>query len=210
MPDSDFFRRLGLFVIDGFLDPAECANFRSEVDAAPAVPALIAVGGENGLVDEGYRHAKRAAVSKLTTSRVRSRLLGLQPQLAQHFRVPLAGCESPEFLAYDPGCFFRAHTDSSSHPDHVDFLKSRRVSLVLFLNPESRDTAEGCYVGGQLTLYGLLDGAHWEKCPLPVNGEAGLLVAFRSNLIHEVKPVTIGRRYTIVTWFHSPNDSAAP
>lgn len=160
-------------------------------------------------MDEEFRRAKVADVSKSTVSLVRSRFRGLQPQIVQHFRLPVADCEAPQFLTYDLGCFFSAHNDSDSHPDADDHLKSRRISLVLFLNAESREPAEGCYGGGQLTFYGLLDGAYWENCPLPVKGENGLLVAFRSDLTHEVKPVTFGCRYTIVTWFHSPQNAVS-
>jgi SM-20-related protein len=207
MPSSNSFRRLGLFVIDGFLESADCARLRSEIDSASVEAALI-TRGQVGLLDESVRRARVAEVSKATASFVRSRFRDLKSDIEQHFRLPLAGCEDPQFLAYDSGCFFSVHKDNNSHPDAADFLKSRRVSVVSFLNPESREPAEGCYGGGQLTLYGLLDGPQWEKCPLPVKGEAGLLVAFRSDLKHEVKPVTFGRRYTIVTWFHSSRDSA--
>ncbi len=208
MPGSDFFRHLGLFVIEGFLDSAECERLRVEIDTSSAEPARITRHGQDDLVDGDYRRAKVAKITKSTKSLLGARLHRLQPQIAQHFRLTLADYEGPQFLAYDPGCFFRAHNDSNSHPDAADYIKSRRISLVLFLNTESREPAEGCYGGGQLTLYGLLEGAHWEKCPLPVKGETGLLVAFRADLTHEVKPVTFGRRYTVVTWFHGPNDSS--
>jgi SM-20-related protein len=208
MPSSDFFRRLGLFVIDDFLDAAECARLRTEIDAASSAPAHLSRRGQDDVLDEDFRRAKLADVSKTTESIVRSRFHDLQPQIAQHFDRPLADREGPQFLVYDTGGFFRAHTDDDSHPTAPDYLKSRFVSLVLFLNGEAREPAEGGYGGGQLTLYGLLEGAHWEKCPLPLKGETGLLIAFRSNLKHEVKPVTFGRRYTIVTWFHSQHDSA--
>lgn len=203
MPSSDFFRRLGLFVIDGFLDSSDCARLRSEIDSSSGAAARI-TGGQEGRVDENVRRALVADVSKPTATFLRSRLRDLMPDIEQHFRLRLADCEGPQFLAYDPGCFFRAHNDSSSHPDAAKYLKSRQISLVLFLNAESAATSEGGYGGGQLIFYGLLEGAHWEKCPLPVHAATGLLVAFRSEPTHDVKPVTFGRRYTIVTWFYSP------
>jgi SM-20-related protein len=33
-------------------------------------------------------------------------------------------------------------------------------------------------------------------------GEPGLLVAFRSDTVHEVLPVTHGERFTVVSWFN--------
>lgn len=202
MPGADFFRRLGLFVVERFFDDESCAQFRSEIDAVPCEKALVVQKGEE-LLNESVRRVKVAAVSKSTRSLVRSRLRELKTDIEQHFRVSLEDCESPQFLAYQEGCFFRAHEDSNSHPDAATFLKSRSISLVLFLNGESQDPAEGCFGGGRLTLYGLLEGPNWKNCPLPVRAETGLLVAFRSDLLHEVKPVAFGRRYTVVSWFYS-------
>jgi predicted 2-oxoglutarate/Fe(II)-dependent dioxygenase YbiX len=72
---------------------------------------------------------------------------------------------------------------------------------VIFLNGTADDDAPAGYTGGELTFHGLLNGAEWEKCPFPLTAEPGLLVAFRSDTVHEVRPVTSGRRYTIVSWF---------
>jgi predicted 2-oxoglutarate/Fe(II)-dependent dioxygenase YbiX len=52
-----------------------------------------------------------------------------------------------------------------------------------------------------LTFYGLLPGPAWERIGFPLRGEEGLLVAFRSEILHEVTAVRQGDRYTIVTWF---------
>jgi predicted 2-oxoglutarate/Fe(II)-dependent dioxygenase YbiX len=35
-------------------------------------------------------------------------------------------------------------------------------------------------------------------------GEEGLLVAFRAETLHEVRPVTHGVRFSVVTWFRGP------
>jgi SM-20-related protein len=51
-----------------------------------------------------------------------------------------------------------------------------------------------------LTFYGLLGGEKGEKVGLPLVGEEGLLVAFKSNITHAVTPVTHGERFTVVTW----------
>jgi predicted 2-oxoglutarate/Fe(II)-dependent dioxygenase YbiX len=37
---------------------------------------------------------------------------------------------------------------------------------------------------------------------LPVTGEAGSLIAFPSDMVHEVTPVSRGERYTVVSWFY--------
>jgi SM-20-related protein len=73
---------------------------------------------------------------------------------------------------------------------------------VVFLNRQAATPAPNAYGGGSLVLYGLLDEARWKLKGFPVIGEAGLLVGFRSNLIHEVKPVTHGTRFTIASWLY--------
>lgn len=55
--------------------------------------------------------------------------------------------------------------------------------------------------GGALALYGLLNDARGQNYGFPLEPEQGQLIAFRSDLWHEVKPVTHGERFTIVSWF---------
>ena len=59
----------------------------------------------------------------------------------------------------------------------------------------------GTIAGGSLTFYGLMKAPGMEKAGMPLAPEAGLLVAFRSDIMHEVNPVTRGERYTLVSWF---------
>ena len=92
-------------------------------------------------------------------------------------------------------------TDSNSSPTACEYQLNRRVSLVLFLNGESSAAELNGYAGGSLTFYGLLKQPPWEKCGFNIQGETGLLVAFASDVYHEVTPVTEGMRFTMVTWF---------
>jgi predicted 2-oxoglutarate/Fe(II)-dependent dioxygenase YbiX len=53
-----------------------------------------------------------------------------------------------------------------------------------------------------LSFFGLMgEDAREEAVGLPLTGEAGLLVAFPSELVHGVQAVTRGKRYTVVSWF---------
>jgi predicted 2-oxoglutarate/Fe(II)-dependent dioxygenase YbiX len=56
------------------------------------------------------------------------------------------------------------------------------------------------YTGGSLTFYGLFDGKG-KNIGFPLIGQAGLLVAFRSVILHGVTSVTSGERFTVVSWF---------
>jgi len=199
MPSTGFFVHLGFFVRRGFLDVEGCEHLMAEASAAPSEPCLLVRHGVDHILDERTRSAHSAFVSKATRHRMKQRFLDVTPEVEAHFGTPLAGSETPGFLIYNTGAFFTAHRDTG--PDDPAEIRRRRVSAILFLNgPSIEGSAEG-YGGGTLRFHRLLDGAHWEGCPLALEPEAGMLVAFRSDVMHEVMPVTSGRRFTIVTWF---------
>ena len=201
MPGANFFRDLGLFVAPGFLEPASCDELRAQLSQTPSQEGTI-VGEQtsgSGVLDQSVRKAARMDVQGPVRTHVRQRLLELMPALQDHFKVALTGCQGPEFLSYDAGAFYLAHRDKTeSGPAQT---MRREVSAVLFLNTRSKEPAQDAYGGGSLAFYGLLDGSPWEKVGLPLEGETGLLVAFRSDVLHEVQPITFGRRYTVVAWF---------
>ena len=75
--------------------------------------------------------------------------------------------------------------------------------MVLFLSSavaEAPGTGQGTGTceGGALRLYG---GDQFDV-PVDIAPEAGMLVAFRSTVLHEVLPVTAGVRDVIVDWFY--------
>lgn len=79
------------------------------------------------------------------------------------------------------------------------------MSVVVFLNDAA---APITFEGGQLRLYGVLDPAR-DDLGVDLEPRAGTLVAFRSDLLHEVTPITAGDRFTVVTWFRerpTPDD----
>lgn len=115
-----------------------------------------------------------------------------------------ADCESPQYLIYRPGDFFKPHSDSGKS----DEVRHRLVSAVIFLNRGSQEPAEGAYGGGELTFYGLMKGEQWDKCAFSLQAEPGLLIAFPSDMWHEVKPVLHGQRFTAVSWFDGPEPPA--
>ena len=200
MPTSTFFASLGLFVVKDFFDAELCARIRSELRVATGSPGRIYKRG-TVLIDEKKRSTKRMEVDAPTTSCVEERLRGLKPALESHFHLVLTGCETPRFLVYREGDFFRQHLDHGPEPDDPQYLQDRRVSVVVFLNGQAEAPRPDSYCGGSLKLYGLIDDPPWKACGFPLIGEQGLLVGFRSDVLHEVETITHGERYTIVSWF---------
>jgi SM-20-related protein len=127
---------------------------------------------------------------------IEARLLALRQQIEGHFQVALQGCVTPQFLRYRKGDFYIAPRDNR-------LAKQRQISVVVFLNDHAlRHQALDFYDGGDLTFYRLIDdNPRWTNIGLPLTSEEGLLIAFRSQVVHEVTPVTRGERYTIVNWF---------
>ena len=68
------------------------------------------------------------------------------------------------------------------------------------MNGEVPEEDPASYAGGSLMFYGLIDDPRTRNHGLPLTAVSGLLVAFRSETVHAVTPVTRGTRFTIVSW----------
>jgi len=200
MLKRDFFARLGMLVVDDFLDRRACRRLQQEIRRSTAVRASVWKDGEK-VVDEEARRTTRATVSARTESFIERRLLALRPSLERHFGVKLRGVQTPQFLMYRPGDFFEPHVDNDSDASSPRYLRERRISAVLFLNGKTRRNGKSVSAGGGLTFPGLIDDPRLAAREFRVLAEEGSLIAFRSDLEHAVSPVTRGPRYTVVTWF---------
>ena len=199
-PTSALLANLGLFVFNEFLDAELCGKIRSELRVATGSQAMICRKGV-ALVDVDARRTESVVAKVPTMALVQARLQGLRPALESHFNLRLTGCETPQFLIYKKGDFFLPHQDSSAEPEDPPHIKARRVSVVIFLNGETEEPGVPSYTGGSLVFYELIDDPRLMRYGLPLVSEPGMLVAFRSDLLHEVEAVAQGERYTIVSWF---------
>jgi SM-20-related protein len=194
VPEAAFFTRFGLFADPDFLDAATCGRVVAEIRQRGGRPATVSLAGEH--VDEDYRRTTLVDISDETRVLVEDRIRGARPAIARHFDEQLDDMERAGFLLYREGDHFRRHTDSHRDGPEREAIP-RRISTVLFLNGEGAPDKPDSYAGGQLTFYGLMG----DRLGLPLAGRPGLLVAFRSDLVHAVTPVTRGERYTVVSWF---------
>jgi predicted 2-oxoglutarate/Fe(II)-dependent dioxygenase YbiX len=201
VPKAEIFRRLGLFAVEGFADAGLCRRIRGELRSAVQEAATVRTAGGSFAVDESVRSVKWVTPPESTTALVQARLMDVKPAVEAHFGLPLADCQAPQFLAYGPGDFYRAHRDNSADRDAPAVSQERRVSAVLFLNATAAEPGDDCYGGGALTFYGLMDDPRMKSVGLPLEADEGLLMAFRADTVHGVAPVTHGFRYTAVSWF---------
>lgn len=199
MTQPDGNAHFDLYTVRSFFDAAACEEIVAEMRLAPVNPATVYVRGESGSVDERVRKVARLAPSRETVEGVRRRLLDCRGEVGEHFGISLGGCEEPQFLRYRVGDFFVAHQDGNTGMILSEREQSRRVSVVIFLNAQSEAPAAGAFCGGSLVFSEWRPGR--SRGEFRLSGEAGTLVAFRSETTHEVLPVTHGERYSIVSWY---------
>lgn len=106
----------------------------------------------------------------------------------QYFSFDLAGfAEGIIFLEYN--------APAGKYESHVDCQYSspvRKLSISVQLSDEA------AYVGGDIVL------TYSSKEQLYAPRTQGSLVAFPSYVLHEVKPITEGTRYSLVGWITGP------
>ena len=176
-----------VFIATNFIDPEVCADLVADAKRSSAVPAKVTKA--QGRVDLEMRRTSRLFVSAEKEQQINRYLQELKPQLETHFQITLPGVESFQFLLYREGDFYKRHADKNDRPDTPAYIKARQVSIVIFMDDETVS-----YTGGTLAIWNL-------EGPIRVQGETGKVVAFRSELMHEVEPVESGERYSIVSWY---------
>jgi SM-20-related protein len=201
MSRNKLLQTLGLYVEPGCLTAPECRAVLDKLLSAPREAASVYVTDRTSAVKPETRSASCVDVPEALDRLVRDRLEARRADLGRHFGVPLSRCETPQYLVYETGGFFRPHVDApprSTPGDRED--AGRRVSVVIFLS--TPDAAErGDYGGGELRLFNLVDDPQWRGIGLAGEPKPGLLLAFRSDTIHEVTEVTRGVRCAIAAWF---------
>jgi predicted 2-oxoglutarate/Fe(II)-dependent dioxygenase YbiX len=192
MPHDDF----DLYVVRDFFDHETCRELIRELRSSPAGGALTYGQESAGVINENVRRVSRVQPSAGTVALVTQRLMDQRANAAEHFGVSLSRCEEPQFLCYRPGDFFVAHQDGNTGLVNLESDRLRRVSVSIFLNRQSDAPEDDSFCGGSLTFSNWRNGRN-----LSFKGEAGTLVAFRSETTHEVTPITHGERYSIVSWY---------
>lgn len=113
------------------------------------------------------------------------------PEIKRCFNFQVTQHEIFKLVCYDAktGGYFRPHRDNESRD-----TQHRRFALTLNLNT-------GSYTGGQLRFP--------EFGPDCYEPERGGAIVFSSSLLHEVTPVTVGRRYVLLGFFFGETEHMA-
>jgi predicted 2-oxoglutarate/Fe(II)-dependent dioxygenase YbiX len=200
MNEHDVFASLGLYLKKDFLDASLCEEMRARMESDPSEAGYIKTLERGESIDLNVRRTRVVQVPVEYAYIIRDRLEELKPDLESRFQRRLTLQEKPQFLLYEPGSYYAPHRDvPTEQVKSAARIKNRIISIVVFLNSP---TGPHPYSGGELTFYELVSDPQWKEYGLTLEAEAGLLVAFHSGTLHEVRPVTGGKRYTITTWFH--------
>jgi len=171
-----------VFIAADFRDPQWCERIRAAMDRGEATPAEVHADGF--VEDRQVRRTLEVEVDSTTVAEVERSIASVCSPVARFFGIPLSGEEGPGFLRYLAGGFYRRHRDVIVDAGE-DF--PRRISVVMFLTT----AGERCE-GGALRIY--------QPDPFDIAPRAGTLVAFPSDVPHEVLPVTSGVRDVVVDW----------
>jgi predicted 2-oxoglutarate/Fe(II)-dependent dioxygenase YbiX len=109
------------------------------------------------------------------------------PALEAYFDVRLAGCQGAHFYVYEEGDFFLPHKDRIADPLAPDEVKVRQISVSILLNDGASGPDREPYGGGALVFYGTKGDNGEKSFGIPLEGEEGMIVAFRSDWTHEVR-----------------------
>ena len=107
----------------------------------------------------------------------------------------------PYFMSYEKGSYFRAHRDVANHKNDPPRLAAHRWSLLLYLNGREPVADLPVFEGGALIIYET--EAKLRDRRVVIVPRPGMLVFFRSTLMHEVAIVLEGKRYAVAGWMSS-------
>lgn len=158
------------------------------IEYAKALPREEAKIQTTHSVDGAFNDKRKAKISWIEpnadTAWIFNRLTYIAQQLNNtYFQFDLYGfLENLQFTEYnEPGGTYGFHTDKTYNN------VPRKLSLSLQLS-DAND-----YEGGELQVHTFIDNECMDKTQ-------GTLLAFPSYVVHRVKPVTKGTRYSLVGW----------
>jgi predicted 2-oxoglutarate/Fe(II)-dependent dioxygenase YbiX len=193
-----------VLAVRDFISHEECRTLIEEIVASPSEQSHVVRAGES-IVDQSLRNCLDHHVSQATSQRVARRLLVSFARIAERLGTDADALYGPYFVSYAAGSYFRCHRDVANHPDDPIRLASHRWSLVLYLNGRQEPSSLPTFDGGSLIVYSPRISGRDRR--VVVTPEPGMLVLFRSHLMHEVSSIRAGIRYAATGWMARPDDS---
>jgi len=181
------------------IDPADLELLIEHARQAQLTDSLVsnfedpvAADAEEWVVDTKIRNTQLVHVTSSVLEKLDSIAdANVLTFINSFYQVTVRDWEPWQVLHYGAGGHYIPHVDAETlYKDDAGLelwekTLDRDLSVVYFLNDD--------FAGGELVF---------PELELVVRPERGMLVCFPSDhhYIHEVKPVTSGHRYTVVTW----------
>lgn len=199
------FRTPNVASVPGFLSASECADAIRAMDESPREPAQVVRAGES-VLDPSLRLCFDHHFPDDHKRRIGERMASYFDDHRTAFDSDADFLYGPYFMSYEKGSYFRAHRDVANHKDDPPRLAAHRWSLLLYLNGRRATGALPTFDGGALTVYETDPRLRDRR--VVVVPEPGMLLLFRSSLMHEVATVLDGTRYAVAGWMSSAGSPA--
>ncbi|HJZ54153.1 MAG TPA: 2OG-Fe(II) oxygenase [Gemmataceae bacterium] len=175
-----------VFVIRGFLSPAECEQYIAQSEAAGYGDAPINVFGGQ-VVDKGMRNNDRVMIDdpKLAAT-LWERLQPFVPEARGSWRACGLN-ERFRFYRYDPGQRFHWHYDGYYERSPTE---QSALTFMVYLN-------EGFGGGATEFDFRFVIGDRSGEWLVPVIPETGMALVFVHRILHQGAAVTKGRKYVL-------------
>jgi len=194
------FKTRNIAVTTGFLSLAECHDIVHAMESSPGEPALVVRAGES-ILDQTLRSCFDHQFPDAFKRPIETRLTAFFDSHRTEFDSDADFLYGPYFMSYGKGSFFRSHRDVANHKNDPPRLAAHRWSLLLYLNGREPEADLPTFDGGALILYETDPKLHDRR--VVIIPQPGLLVLFRSSLMHEVATVLDGTRYAVAAWMSS-------
>ena len=181
------------------VERALCAQVVQQMLSAPIQPGTVLRKGIE-TVDEELRLCHQAVIFGSPSTRefeAAIRLVAAKVATGMSVNWRLDG---PLYNRYPVGGMFRAHTDTSNNQLDPPSVRNRLLTIACFLNDGCSDNGLPTCDGGALVVYERRGRSVQAQTFLP---QAGTIIVFDAGMMHEVRPVLHGERFSAVAWLYS-------
>lgn len=192
VPATFFASRGILQIYQNFLTPAGRQALIEYSQASELIPAPVYQEAVPGVTS---RKTSEVLVPTEFRAQLGAALIAQLPFLNKAFKRQASTIQMMQVLRYDVGDYFRPHRDWGPELEGVTYR--RLISFVIFIN--TPDDPQLSYSGGELVFH--LPQPNGSTLGLAIQPEPGLLIAFDTDLLHEVRPLLTGVRLSVAGWF---------
>jgi SM-20-related protein len=195
----------GWAMLRGALSRAACLRSIESMTAAPPRSGGVLRRGEE-ICDVRLRSCFEHVPDHHVAAAVTETLWSAALAVIDRDEASRCRLDGPKFCSYPAGGYFRAHRDQSQDPRDPAYVRRRNLSFSCVLNDQHSAGGLPTFDGGTLVLYvpessGMVAAVNLQPC-------AGSVVAFRADLMHEVRPVRAGTRFAVVAWLYTLDEDS--